>query len=227
MILNAAKGRDLPVYGDGTNIRDWIHVDDHCKALVAVLHKGHLGESYNIGGQCEKQNIEVVHFICSYLDERLGLVSIRPRRDFMRFVTDRPGHDRRYALDTAKINEELGWRPRVAFEDGLSRTIDWYLENTQWVESILNGTYMDYYRKQYGERLGEEEDLAITYKRMGDFMKQRCPGYTGFIFTGNVSLGKKVGLRAARKIEFYNGTIDCRLLKFELYRGTREKVDSK
>jgi dTDP-glucose 4,6-dehydratase len=153
MILNAAKGRDLPVYGDGTNVRDWIHVEDHCKAIIAVLDKGHLGDSYNIGGQCEKQNIEVIRFICSYLDERLGLISGRPRRDFIRFVTDRPGHDRRYALDTAKINEELGWRPRVAFEDGLSRTIDWYLENTQWVESILNGTYMDYYRKQYGERL--------------------------------------------------------------------------
>ena len=153
IILNAAKGRDLPVYGDGRNVRDWVHVDDHCKALVAVLHKGHLGESYNIGGQCEKQNIEVVHFICDYLDERLGKIEGRPRRDFVRFVTDRPGHDRRYALDTAKINEELGWHSRVAFEDGLGRTIDWYLENTRWVRDILNGIYMEYYRKQYGERL--------------------------------------------------------------------------
>jgi dTDP-glucose 4,6-dehydratase len=153
IILNAVKGRDLPVYGDGRNVRDWIHVEDHCSALIVVLRKGHLGESYNIGGQSEKQNIEVIHFICDYLDERLGPIAGRPRKDFIRFVTDRPGHDRRYALDTAKINEELGWRPKVSFEDGLSRTIDWYLANSQWVESILNGTYMDYYRKQYGARL--------------------------------------------------------------------------
>ena len=152
-ILNAAKGQDLPVYGDGRNVRDWIHVEDHCKALLAVLQKGHLGESYNIGGQCEKHNIDVVHFICDDLDERLGLVSGRPRRDLIRFVTDRPGHDRRYALDTAKINEELGWHPRVAFEEGLSRTIEWYIENPRWVEEILDGTYMEYYRKQYGKRL--------------------------------------------------------------------------
>ena len=153
IILNAVKGRTLPVYGDGRNVRDWIHVQDHCKALVAVLHKGHLGESYNIGAQCEKQNIEIVYLICDYLDEALGLSAGRPRKDLIRFVADRPGHDRRYALDTAKINEELGWRPAIGFEEGLYRTIDWYLENTQWVQEILNGTYMDYYRTQYGARL--------------------------------------------------------------------------
>jgi dTDP-glucose 4,6-dehydratase len=161
IILNAAEGRDLPVYGDGKNVRDWIHVEDHCKALLTVLHKGHLGESYNIGGQCEKQNIEVVGLICDYLDERLGPLNGLRRRNCIRFVTDRPGHDLRYALDTAKINEELGWRPGIAFEEGLAQTIDWYLDNTQWVKSILNGTYLDYYRKQYGSRLhGSNEASA-------------------------------------------------------------------
>ncbi|MBN2033590.1 MAG: dTDP-glucose 4,6-dehydratase [Deltaproteobacteria bacterium] len=157
IIFNAAKGRDLPVYGDGKNIRDWIYVEDHCKALMAVLRKGNLGESYNIGGQCEIQNIDVVHLICDYLDERLVLLGGRPRRNLVRFVTDRPGHDRRYALDTSKINEELGWRPGVGFEEGLARTIDWYLKNIKWVKNILNGTYMEYYRRQYGKRLHESK----------------------------------------------------------------------
>ena len=157
MIYNALKGRNLPVYGDGRNIRDWIYVEDHCKALLAVLRMGRLGESYNIGGQCEKMNIEVVYLICDYLDERLGPAAGRPRKDLIRFVTDRPGHDWRYALDTAKINEELGWHPVVPFEEGLRHTVDWYLENRQWVEDILDGTYMEYYRKQYGERLHGSE----------------------------------------------------------------------
>jgi dTDP-glucose 4,6-dehydratase len=157
MIHNAVRGLDLPVYGDGKNVRDWIYVEDHCKALLAVLRRGRLGESYNIGGQCEKENIEVVHLICDYLDERLGLGAGRPRRDLIRFVTDRPGHDWRYALDTAKISEELGWHPAVSFEEGLRHTVDWYLENRQWVDDILDGTYMEYYRKQYGERLRGSE----------------------------------------------------------------------
>ena len=153
MIYNALRGLDLPVYGDGRNVRDWIYVEDHCKALLAVLRRGRLGEDYNIGGQCEKENIDVVYFICDYLDERLGPIAGRPRRELIRFVTDRPGHDRRYALDTARISEELGWHPAVPFDEGLRQTVDWYCENQRWVEDILNGTYMEYYRKQYGERL--------------------------------------------------------------------------
>ena len=153
MIYNALKGLDLPVYGDGRNVRDWIYVEDHCKALMAVLRRGRLGEDYNIGGQSEKENIEVVYLICDYLDERVGLLTGGPRRNLIRFVTDRPGHDRRYALDTAKISEELGWNPSVSFEEGLRQTADWYCENQPWVEDILDGTYMEYYRKQYGERL--------------------------------------------------------------------------
>ena len=149
-ITNALKGVELPVYGDGKNVRDWLFVGDHCKALLCVLEKGIPGESYNIGGNCEKQNIEVVRTICDLLDERLGLREGRPRRDLIKFVSDRPGHDRRYAIDPSKI-KRLGWQPEVSFEEGIRTTIEWLLENTQWVEDILNGTYRDYYKKQYGE----------------------------------------------------------------------------
>jgi dTDP-glucose 4,6-dehydratase len=141
------------VYGDGRNVRDWIYVEDHCRALLRVLQGGRLGESYNIGGLCGKENIEVVHLVCDYVDECAGLLKGRRRRDLIRFVADRPGHDRRYALDMTKTNQELGWHPEVPFEAGLQHTINWYLENSRWVEDILDGTYMEYYRKQYGERL--------------------------------------------------------------------------
>jgi dTDP-glucose 4,6-dehydratase len=153
MVHNAAEGRELPVYGDGRNVRDWLHVEDHCTALRKVLEKGVPGESYNVGGRCEKKNIELVHFICDFLDERLGPLRGQPRRALIRFVTDRPGHDRRYAMDASKIMNELGWRPVVGFEEGLRQTIEWYLANTEWVKGILDGSYRDYYDKQYGERL--------------------------------------------------------------------------
>ena len=153
MIHNAMNGLELPVYGDGGNVRDWLHVEDHCAALRMVLEKGVPGESYNIGGLCEKKNLELVHFICDFLDERLGLLNGKARRTLIRFVTDRPGHDRRYAMDASKIMKQLGWRPQVPFEEGLRRTVEWYIENTQWVRAILDGSYMDYYQKQYGERL--------------------------------------------------------------------------
>jgi dTDP-glucose 4,6-dehydratase len=153
MIHNAMMGLELPVYGDGGNVRDWLHVEDHCSALRLVLEKGVPGESYNIGGSCEKKNLELVHFICDFLDERLGPIKARPRRTLIRFVTDRPGHDRRYAMDASKIMKELGWRVQVPFEEGLRQTIEWYLANTEWVKGILDGSYMDYYDKQYGERL--------------------------------------------------------------------------
>jgi dTDP-glucose 4,6-dehydratase len=153
MVYNAMKGLELPVYGDGGNVRDWLYVEDHCSALRLVLEKGVPGESYNIGGQCEKRNLELVHFICDFLDERLDLANGRARRSLIRFVTDRPGHDRRYAMDASKIIRELGWRPLVPFEQGLRQTIEWYLGHTEWVGAILDGTYRDYYEKQYGERL--------------------------------------------------------------------------
>jgi dTDP-glucose 4,6-dehydratase len=157
MCANAMKGIELPVYGDGENVRDWIYVEDHCEALLTVLEKGVPGENYNIGGNCEKQNKEIVHLICDTLDERLGILNDQPRRNLIRFVTDRPGHDRRYAVDTRKIRQELGWKPRVGFEDGIQRTIEWYLHHSKWIEDILDGTYMDYYRKQYGARLDAHE----------------------------------------------------------------------
>jgi len=153
MIHNAMKGMELPVYGDGGNTRDWLHVEDHCAALRMVLEKGVPGESYNIGGNCERKNLDLVHLICDFLDERLGPFKGQPRRTLIRFVTDRPGHDRRYAMNASKITKELGWHPGIPFEEGLRHTIEWYLDNTKWVEAILDGSYMAYYEKQYGERL--------------------------------------------------------------------------
>jgi dTDP-glucose 4,6-dehydratase len=153
IITNAVKGIELPVYGDGENVRDWLHVRDHCSALVAVLERGVTGECYNIGGNCEKRNKDIVHLICDTLDKKLGLKDNRPRRDLIRYVADRPGHDRRYALNTTKISKELLWEPKLSFEEGIERTIDWYLQNFKWVEQILDGSYLEYYGKQYGERL--------------------------------------------------------------------------
>lgn len=153
MITNAVKGIELPIYGDGKNVRDWLYVEDHCSALLTVLEKGVTGECYNIGGNCEKRNKDIVHLICDTLDKKLRLINNRPRRDLIRYVADRPGHDRRYALNTAKITKELLWEPKVAFGEGIQRTIDWYVQNFKWVEDIQDGSYMEYYRKQYGERL--------------------------------------------------------------------------
>jgi dTDP-glucose 4,6-dehydratase len=157
MIHNALKGIELPVYGDGENVRDWIYVEDHCEALLDILEKGDPGERYNIGGNSERRNKEVVLLICNELDKQLGLINNRPRKDLIRFVSDRPGHDRRYAIDGSKIREELGWEPAVSFEEGIRLTIEWYLQNPEWVEGILNGSYREYYRKQYGGRLSEHE----------------------------------------------------------------------
>jgi dTDP-glucose 4,6-dehydratase len=153
MINNALKGEELPLYGDGENIRDWLYVVDHCTALRIVLERGIPGESYNIGGNCEKKNKDVVNLICDSLDEKVGLFKNRPRRRLIRFVADRPGHDRRYAIDSTKITKELDWLPSVSFDQGIQLTIDWYLHNLIWVESILDGSYKEYYRKQYGEKM--------------------------------------------------------------------------
>ena len=157
MIHNALKGIELPVYGDGENIRDWIYVEDHCSALLKVIKKGTPGQRYNIGGNSEKRNREVVGLICDELDKRLGPIKNRPRKNLIRFVRDRPGHDRRYAIDISKIKEELNWEPATTFEKGIILTIDWYLQNLDWVEGILDGSYREYYKKQYGNRLDESE----------------------------------------------------------------------
>jgi dTDP-glucose 4,6-dehydratase len=147
VILNALEGRELPVYGRGENVRDWLFVDDHAAALEAVLTCGRVGESYNVGGGAERTNLAVVQTICDTLDRRLPLPDARPRRDLIRFVTDRPGHDRRYAIDASKIERELGWRPSRSFEEGLEQTVDWYLANHWWWRPLRN--------RYGGERLGK------------------------------------------------------------------------
>jgi len=147
---NSMRGKTLPVYGDGKNVRDWLYVKDHCEAIVEVVKKGGNGQCYNIGGNNEKQNIEVVTLICDILDKKLGLPdSGEPRRSLITFVKDRLGHDRRYAIDATKIKEELDWEPKVNFSQGIEKTVDWYLANQEWVAGIVDGSYQEYYKKMY------------------------------------------------------------------------------
>ena len=165
MVINALKGKPLPVYGDGQNVRDWLFVEDHCKAIALVLDKGRLGETYNVGGRNEKKNIDIVNLVCSLVDERAEKdATFRKefpfegrRSSLIHFVKDRPGHDRRYAIDCSKIEKELGWTPEHAFEDGIRKTVDWYMDNTHWWERILSGKYTEYYNLQYGKRLAPEK----------------------------------------------------------------------
>lgn len=150
---NSMNAKELPVYGDGKNIRDWLYVKDHCEAIVEVLEKGVYGNCYNIGGNNEKQNIEVVTLICDLLDEKLGLPeSGKPRKSLITFVKDRLGHDQRYAIDATTIKEQIGWEPKVTFEEGISMTIDWYLDNQEWVNSVIDGSYQKYYQQMYDNR---------------------------------------------------------------------------
>lgn len=144
-------GEAIPVYGKGENVRDWLFVKDHATAIDAVFHKGTVGETYNIGGVNEWANLELIHLLCDTLDEKTG----KPQgtsRQLIKFVTDRAGHDLRYAIDSSKIMNELGWKPSVTFEEGLSQTVDWYLENQQWLDNVTSGSYQDYYQKQYAQR---------------------------------------------------------------------------
>ncbi|MFU8858233.1 MAG: dTDP-glucose 4,6-dehydratase [Deferrisomatales bacterium] len=153
MIHNAAGGKELPVYGDGRNVRDWLYVEDHCAALLTVLERGRPGETYNIGGDNERPNIEIVRTVCDLVEERLGpLPGGEERRSLIRFVKDRPGHDRRYAIDATKIKTELGWRPSVTFEQGIARTVDWYLAHGEWLGSVMDGSYREYYARMYQGR---------------------------------------------------------------------------
>ncbi len=140
MINNCRKDKDLPVYGDGMQVRDWLHVSDHCSAIDTVLHKGKDGEVYNIGGNNEKENIEIVKLIIGTLGKSEGLI---------KYVKDRPGHDRRYAIDNTKITTQLGWEPAYTFEQGMKETIRWYLDNIEWIENIISGDYTNYYKKMY------------------------------------------------------------------------------
>ena len=141
IIARALAGKPLPVYGDGRNVRDWLFVGDHCQAIRTVLEKGRIGETYNVGGNAEMQNIEVVHAICALLDERAPRADGRPRSSQITFVADRPGHDRRYAIDASKLRDELGWEPEYTFEQGIAETVDWYLANQAWVKRVLDGSY--------------------------------------------------------------------------------------
>jgi dTDP-glucose 4,6-dehydratase len=141
VIAKALAGEKLPIYGDGQQVRDWLYVTDHCEAIQRVLEKGRVGQAYNVGGNAEKQNIEVVSAICTLLDERCPRKDGRPHAAQMTFVADRPGHDRRYAIDAAKLRDELGWVPRHTFEQGLADTLDWYLTNQDWVQRVLDGSY--------------------------------------------------------------------------------------
>ncbi|MBN2475450.1 MAG: dTDP-glucose 4,6-dehydratase [Pirellulales bacterium] len=141
MILNALEGKPLPVYGDGRQIRDWLYVEDHCRAIRAVLAGGAPGDVYNIGGDCERANLEVVQVICATVDRLRPGLPHGPCSSLITFVADRPGHDRRYAIDSSKIRRELGWRPREDFESGLQRTVQWYLDNRAWVEKITSGQH--------------------------------------------------------------------------------------
>ena len=150
VILNALEGKPLPIYGKGDQIRDWLYVEDHARALYTVVTQGQIGETYNIGGHNEKKNLEVVHTVCDLLDE------IVPKsgsyREQITYVTDRPGHDRRYAIDADKISRELGWKPQETFESGIRKTVQWYLDNQQWVENVKSGAYKSWIEENYGER---------------------------------------------------------------------------
>jgi len=149
IVTNAIKGKKLPVYGDGKNIRDWIYVEDHCSALLAVLEQGVPGQQYNISSRCERCNIDIVTTICDYLDTRLGLLDGKPRRELIQFVADRLGHDRRYALDATKVHRQLHWEPTVSFEKGIIDTIEWYLNHSDWVADIESGRYRAHRNKGY------------------------------------------------------------------------------
>ena len=148
VILNALNGKPLPVYGDGQNVRDWLYVEDHCEAIATVLNRGQAGQTYNIGGWNEKRNLDIVELICDLVDEMAGPAG-SPRRSLITFVKDRPGHDRRYAMDASKIERELGWRPKETFETGIRKTVRWYLDNNEWVNRVTSGDYRKWIETQY------------------------------------------------------------------------------
>ncbi|CRI58401.1 dTDP-glucose 4,6-dehydratase [Pseudomonas sp. CCOS 191] len=156
VILNALEGKPLPIYGKGDQIRDWLFVEDHARALYKVVTEGEVGETYNIGGHNEKQNIEVVQAVCALLDELRPASTFVPHFNLVKYVTDRPGHDLRYAIDASKIQRELGWSPEETFESGIRKTVQWYLDNAEWVAHIKNGSYQQWIDKNYASRAGEQ-----------------------------------------------------------------------
>ena len=152
VLLNALAGKSLPIYGDGQQVRDWLYVQDHCRAIARVLEAGKVGETYNIGGWNEKTNLEVVTALCAVLDELKPRVDGKKYAEQITYVKDRPGHDRRYAIDARKIERELGWKPQETFETGIRKTVQWYLANQDWVEGVTSGAYRQWLGKQYGEK---------------------------------------------------------------------------
>ncbi len=151
MIHNILKNKPLPVYGKGENIRDWLWVEDHARAIVEIFHKGRIGESYNVGGLNEWTNIKLVRFLCQMMDQKLGR-ELGTSESLIHHVTDRAGHDMRYAIDASKLENELGWKPSITFEEGLEKTVDWYLSNEDWVEKVTSGAYQSYYSSMYNNR---------------------------------------------------------------------------
>jgi dTDP-glucose 4,6-dehydratase len=151
MILNALENKPLPVYGDGRNIRDWLYVEDHCRAVWQIMKTGIRGQTYNIGGRCEMTNLDTVNMLCDLMDEMVPRADPSSRRDLITFVKDRPGHDLRYAIDCSKLEDELDWSPRETFESGLRKTIQWYLDNPQWVRNVKSGEYLKWVEKHYQE----------------------------------------------------------------------------
>ncbi|MBP8249835.1 MAG: GDP-mannose 4,6-dehydratase, partial [Chitinophagales bacterium] len=150
-INNIKNNRPIPVYGKGENVRDWLWVDDHARAIDVILHKGKVGETYNIGGFNEWKNIDLIHVLCKVMDEKLGRTP-GTSASLITFVTDRAGHDLRYAIDATKLNTELGWQPSLQFEEGIAKTVDWYLANEAWLNNVTSGDYKKYYDNQYAAR---------------------------------------------------------------------------
>jgi dTDP-glucose 4,6-dehydratase len=151
MINNIIHSKPLPVYGKGDNVRDWLWVDDHARAIDVIFHQGKLGETYNIGGFNEWKNLDIVHLLCEIMDEKLGRGKGESAK-LITFVKDRAGHDKRYAIDATKLNKELGWEPSLQFKEGMEKTIDWYLSNSEWIANVTSGSYKQYYNEQYVNR---------------------------------------------------------------------------
>jgi len=161
VIHNALADKELPIYGDGKQVRDWLYVEDHCRAIIRVLDGGRAGETYNIGGWNEMTNLDVVKSVCSVLDELHARPDGKAYSEQIRFVRDRPGHDRRYAIDARKIRDELGWHPRETFESGIRKTVRWYLANQEWVHTVTSGAYRQWLDLQYGELAPKEARFAL------------------------------------------------------------------
>ena len=155
IINNALAGKPLPIYGDGLQVRDWLYVVDHCRAIAEVLKKGQIGETYNVGGVNQRSNREVVNTVCALLDELVPASPHKPHAQLITSVKDRPGHDRRYAIDATKIEREIGWKPQETFETGLRKTVQWYLDNREWVEGVTSGSYQQWVSANYADRTGE------------------------------------------------------------------------